>query len=66
MLFFLMEKIYANVSLNHFYALVFKRSVSVLEKKLEIFGYEMLVNNRVAGDPMVQIAPKRESCPYIL
>ena len=26
----------------------------------------MLVNNRVAGHPVVQIAPKRKSCPYVL
>jgi len=26
----------------------------------------MLMNNRVAGYPVVQIAPKRKGCPYIL
>ena len=36
-LFFLKEKVCANVSLHHFYALEFKKSVSMLEKKLEIW-----------------------------
>ena len=52
-----------NVSLNKFDALVFKWSVAMENWKL---GYEMWVNDRVAGHPVVLTSLKRERCHYIL